>query len=114
MSRDKSKAENIEDVRNKLKNHELRLVNMWFNVQASNVALGALRITLYDLEKKFHQFKRETKMTKLAIGAKRRLKPKVPKATISKSRKLPESSKTKATEEKIDTKANKILKGKKK
>lgn len=53
-------------------------------------------------------------MTKLAIGAKRRLKPKVPKATISKSRKLPESSKTKATEEKIDTKANKILKGKKK
>ena len=53
-------------------------------------------------------------MTKLAIGAKRRLKPKVSKATISKSRKLPESSKTKATEEKIDTKANKILKGKKK
>lgn len=53
-------------------------------------------------------------MTKLAIGAKRRLKPKVPKAAISKSRKFTAPSKTKATEEKIDAKANKALKGKKK
>ena len=131
MSSDKSKAENIEDVRNKLKNHDLRLVNMWFNVQASNVALGALRITLYDLEKKFHQFKRETKMTKLTTKARKKLKPK--EFALPKSRKFPVPDKShaknakarasemehkgkisKATEEKIDAKANKVLKGKKK
>ena len=50
--------------------------------------------------------------SKLTTGARKKLKPK--EFALPKSCKFPASSNTKATKEKMDAKANKVLKGEKK